>query len=213
MFKREKSIEQIIDGCISGKRNCQELLFKKFHGKMKVVVMRYIKDADTAQDVLSDAFVKVFAKINSFEKNGSIEGWVRKIVANTAIDAIRKNKKTFFLEDSNVVDHESLVTQPEGDDFEIEGINTSEITPEEYLGLIQELSPCYRAVFNMKLFENMSHKEIANILEVAEGTSKSNYSKARAILKDKVINLAKEKEKEKVQEKMKLLYKEVDVAK
>jgi len=211
MFKREKSIEQIIDGCISGKRNCQELLFKEFHGKMKVVVMRYIKDADAAQDVLSDAFVKVFAKINNFEKSGSIEGWIRKIVANTAIDAIRRNKKTFFLEDSNVVDHESLVTQPEGDGFEIEGINTSEITPEEYLGLIQELSPCYRAVFNMKLFEDMTHKDIANKLEIAEGTSKSNYSKARGILKDKVINLVKEKDK--VQEKMKLLYKEVDVAK
>jgi len=209
MNYKEKDIDQIIEGCISGNRKSQEFLFKMFHGKMKTVAMTYMKDEDSSQDILSDAFIKVFSKIKQYDKSGNIGAWIRKIVVNTAIDSIRKNKKLFFIDDSKSIESESLISEQE--EFEFEGFEYSDIAPEEFIKMIQELPDGYRVVFNMKLFENMGHKEIADKLGIVEGTSKSNYSRARSILKDKANSLIKEKRDK--EEGMKKTCREMDVEK
>jgi RNA polymerase sigma-70 factor (ECF subfamily) len=97
---REK-FREIVEGCIANNRKCQEQLFKLFYGKMLSVCIRYIPDRDSAQEVLQEGFIKVFDKIGAFDHKGSLEGWVRRIVVNTAIDHIRKSKKDPFRTDQD----------------------------------------------------------------------------------------------------------------
>jgi RNA polymerase sigma-70 factor (ECF subfamily) len=92
---------EIVEGCLRGERRSQELLFKQFYGKMMAVCLRYISDRDTAQEVLQEGFIKVFDKLEVFDFKGSFEGWIRRIIANTAIDTIRKNKRNPFLSDQD----------------------------------------------------------------------------------------------------------------
>lgn len=139
------------------------------------VCIRYVKDNDTAQEVLQEGFIKVFEKLKSFDYNGSFEGWIRRIFVNTAIDYIRKSKKNPFLTDDDndfKLGAENLLEEREDADlFDVKA----------YLALeaIQELSPAYKAVFNLYVIEDYSHREIAEILGISEGTSKSNLAKAK----------------------------------
>jgi len=180
-------INQIVEGCKSGDRNSQKKLFEMLYSKMIIVVKRYIKDDSLAQDILSESFIKIFESIKKFELKGSFEGWARRIVVNTTIDYIRKNKKSFFFEpvsDNNM--------EPELKDV----FDSFDISPEECLTLIRSLSPAYRTVFNMRVFEEMTHKDIAESLGIKENTSKANYSKARAILNNRVVDFMKNKKAE-----------------
>lgn len=141
--------------------------------------MRYLRDKDSAQEVLQEGFIKVFDNIQNFDKKGSFEGWMRRIVANCAIDAIRKSKKDFVLSENE----KDFVTLPEEDllheDWEI-----TTVKAELAMEAINKLSPAYKAVFNLYVFENYTHKEIAEILEISEGTSKSNLAKAKMNLQN-----------------------------
>lgn len=156
---------------------------------MLVVCMRYINDRDTAEEVLQEGFIKIFDKLSGFDYKGSFEGWMKRIMANTAIDSIRKSKKDPLLTDND-------------EDFKIGGENTLINQEEiEFLGLkaeialeaIKQLSPAYRAVFNLYVLEEYTHKEIAEILGISEGTSKSNLAKAKLnlqkVLKEKFMNI------------------------
>lgn len=151
--------------------------------------MRYARDRDSAEEMLQEGFIKVFDKLEGFDDKGSFEGWMRRIIANTAIDQIRKSKKDPMLtdndEDFKLGSEDRIVEQEEADALEIRA--------EMAMEAIQQLSPAYRAVFNLYVMEEYTHKEIAEILNISEGTSKSNLAKAKMnlqkILKEKFQNV------------------------
>jgi RNA polymerase sigma-70 factor (ECF subfamily) len=171
---REK-FREIVEGCIANNRKCQEQLFKLFYGKMLSVCIRYIPDRDSAQEVLQEGFIKVFDKIGAFDHKGSLEGWIRRIVVNTAIDHIRKSKKDPFRTDQD--DDFKLGTSDPM--VEMEELQLLELKAELAMKAIQQLSPAYRTVFSLYVLEDYSHKEIAEKLGISEGTSKSNLAKAK----------------------------------
>lgn len=173
--ENKEHLKELISGCIKNDRRSQEELFKLFYGKMLGVCMRYARDRDTAEEMLQEGFIKIFDKLEAFDYKGSFEGWMRRIIANTAIDNIRKTKKSPMLTDND-------------DDFKLGGSDAMvereelefvELKAEIALEAISELSPAYRAVFNLYVMEEYTHKEIAEILGISEGTSKSNLSKAK----------------------------------
>lgn len=172
-------LEELISGCKRGDRRAQEQLFKLYFGKMLSVGLRYIPDRDSAQDVVQDGFIKIFEHIKNFDQKGSVEGWMRRIIANQAIDAIRKKRKDTFLSgDDN--DYKYL---PEEEDH-VEDWNITTIKAEMAMEAIENLSPAYRTVFNLAVMENYTHKEIAEMLNINEGTSKSNLAKAKMNLQN-----------------------------
>jgi RNA polymerase sigma factor (sigma-70 family) len=188
-FRNESNVEnkeqlkEIIEGCLRNDRRSQEAIFKLFYGKMMVVCMRYTNDKDTAQEVLQEGFMKVFEKLGAFDYKGSFEGWVRRIVANTAIDSIRRSKKNPILTDND----NDFKIGGENPMEEQETIELGEIKAEMAMEAIQKLSPAYRTVFNLYVLEEYSHKEIAEMLGISEGTSKSNLAKAKMNLQ-KILN-------------------------
>jgi RNA polymerase sigma-70 factor (ECF subfamily) len=156
------------------------------------VAMRYSSDRDSAQDIVSDSFIKVFDKIDTFKGKGSIEGWVLRIVANTGIDFLKKNKNTFIVDVDAMVHYDGLLCFDE--EFEFDGIeDILDLPKSEILKEIQKLAPVHRAVFNMHVFEGMTHKEIAEELGIVEGTSKSTLSKAKVIIKKRMEILIEQK--------------------
>jgi RNA polymerase sigma factor (sigma-70 family) len=181
--ENKEQLKKIIEGCLQNDRRSQEAIFKLFYGKMMVVCMRYTNDKDTAQEVLQEGFVKVFEKLGAFDYKGSFEGWVRRIVANTAIDFIRRSKKNPILTDND----NDFKIGGENPMEEKETIELGEIKAEMAMEAIQKLSPAYRTVFNLYVLEEYSHKEIAEMLGISEGTSKSNLAKAKMNLQ-KILN-------------------------
>lgn len=173
--ENKDKLKKIIEGCLRNDRRSQEELFKLFYGKMLPVCMRYMPDRDTAQEVLQEGFIKVFEKLGAFDFKGSFEGWIRRIIANTAIDAIRKSKKDPYLTD-NDNDFKLGASDPI---VEREEAEFTELKAEIAMEAIQKLSPAYRTVFNLFVLEDYSHKEIAELLGISEGTSKSNLAKAK----------------------------------
>lgn len=174
LVKLTDDLNDILDGCVHGQRNAQEKLYRMLSARMFGVCMRYCRDYNEAKDVLQDGFIKVFENIKKFEHRGSFEGWVRRIIVNTAIEKFRKSKP------ETLYDKLPDIAEYEDNDPEIE------VTHEELLNLVQELPPQYRLVFNLYVFEEMTHKEISNMLSISEGTSKSNLSRARGILQQKL---------------------------
>jgi len=170
----ESDLRDLINGCVRGKRKPQEELFKRYYSKMMIVSMRYTKNADEAADILQDGFLKVFAKLEAYNYEGSFEGWIRRIIANTAIDQLRKRKNDFILlqEDQSLEDFADLIEE----DLEEEEV---EFKPDQVLAAMHELSPAYRTIFNLYVFENLTHNEIAEKLDISVGTSKSNLAKAK----------------------------------
>lgn len=176
-MKNQVNMDEIIAGCARNDRRAQEQLFRKYYGKMMTVVYRYIPDNDSAQEVLQNAFIKIFEKLTSYNNQGSFEGWIRRIVVNTAIDSIRKNKIQFSEISDNHLGGEF------DDPLELEELEQSlEIKHEQALQAIEKLSPAYRTVFNLYVMEEFTHKQIAEKLGISEGASKSNLAKARAKL-------------------------------
>ena len=151
--------------------------------------MRYIPDRDSAQEVLQEGFIKIFEKLGAFDYKGSFEGWIRRIIANTAIDAIRKSKKDPYLTD-NDNDFKLGSSDPM---VEKEDLDFIDLKAEIAMEAIKKLSPAYRTVFNLFVLEDYSHKEIGEMLGISEGTSKSNLAKAKMnlqkILNEKFMNI------------------------
>lgn len=168
--------ETLVKECAKGNPKAQRALFDKFAPKMLSVCYRYIGKSDEAEDVLQDAFVKIFHKVVEFKMEGSLEGWIRRIVVNTALDAIRKNKKTLGDVSVDDVSYKVSYTDDNFDDMDVKHL----------LKIINNLPDGYRVVFNMFAIEGYSHKEIADTLGVTENTSKSQYSRARAYLRNEL---------------------------
>ncbi len=173
-MKDKINIKDIISGCIRNERRAQEQLFRLYYGKMLVVIYRYITDKDSAQEVLQNAFIKVFEKLATYNNQGSFDGWLRRIVVNSAIDAIRKNK-IYFIELTDVNQSNEFDDPLEAQEIE----NEIELNHEKVLEAIEQLSPAYRMVFNLYVVEEFTHKKIAETLGISEGASKSNLAKAR----------------------------------
>jgi RNA polymerase sigma-70 factor (ECF subfamily) len=179
--------EQLVKKCVSGDNSAQKKFYDLFARKMMGVCLRYANSHEEAQDVLQDGFIKVFNKLPDFESKGSLEGWVRRIMVNTALDAYRKAKKH-----QNNVDVDSVGFMLEKKDFIIESINA-----EDLLNIIKTIPEGYRVVFNLFAIEGYSHKEIAERLGVSESTSKSQFSRAKKMLRKLLIekNIVEESER------------------
>ncbi len=178
-----EEIREIIEECASGNVRAQEKLYRMFAPKMFGVCLRYSKDRNEAEDNLQEGFVNVFLNIGSFRFEGSFEGWIRRIMVNVALGKYRKNNLLYPVED---------IGNYEMPDFS-DGIY-EKFGADELISLIQELPERYRMVFNLYVMEGMNHQEISEIMNISVGTSKSNLSRARDILKRKVNELYKEVE-------------------
>lgn len=165
----------IISECIAGSAKAQAKLYHQFAPKMFGVCLRYAKDASEAEDNLQDGFIKVFGNLKSFRHDGSLEGWIRRIIVNVSIEKLRKQHLLHPVED---------VTKFDSINFSDDVL--AKIAADDLLKIIQELPPRYRLVFNLFAIEGLSHQEIAKEMGIQEGTSKSNLTRAREILKRKV---------------------------
>ncbi len=174
--------EEVIEGCKKKERYYQELLYRRFAPKIYGVCMSYAKNREQAQDILHDSFLKIFRNINSFSKQGSFEGWIRRIVTNTAIDHVRKKGKSIPLISEEI---------PDTEDYEMEhhSINMSEIQEQ-----VARLPEGARIIFNLYTLEGMTHYQIAEKLNITVGTSKSQFSRARRMLQGWMKELIRKKD-------------------
>ena len=165
----------MLEGCLAGNALAQRKLYETYYGKMMSICMRYAKDREEARDILHEGFMKVYKNLHLYEPHRPLEVWIKKIMINTAIDHYRKNKKEPYHVDIDQAYAES-------DPSHISAIH--QISAEEIIKLVQELSPAYRTVFNLYVIEGYSHNEIAEMLGINVGTSKSNLAKARQRLQE-----------------------------
>ena len=175
--------DALIRKCIEWDRNAQNTLYKMFASKMFAVCLRYSSTREEAEDTLQEGFMKVFENIKKFRSEGSMEGWIRKIMVNAALQKFRATKQ-----EKNSVsldEHENNLPHYSDDDI------LSRLGVKEMIAMIQNRSPSYRMVFNLYVFEGMKHREIAEQLGISEGTSKSNLSDAKTILQKAVNNSLK----------------------
>jgi RNA polymerase sigma factor (sigma-70 family) len=178
-----KQLQALIDGCLKGDRRSQQAVHKLYYGKMKAVCMRYTRDYDQANDVLQEGFLKVFNNLEKFTGVGTFEGWMRRIMVNLSIDRFRKLKHDFILlSEPDDIERYSDDTEEVLDEIdELEEIYS--ITPEQIIDAMQQLTPAYRTVFNLYVYEDYTHQDIAEALGISVGTSKSNYAKAKKNMK------------------------------
>lgn len=171
----------LISACKKQDRDAQKALYEKFAPIMMAVCIRYCGDEETARDLLHDGFIRVFTQIGSYEGKGSFEGWLRRIFVNVALENYRKEKKKhLFLEEyGHMFTNE---TEAYADDL----LDIEDIPKEEIFEMISNLPPGYRTVFNLYIFEDMSHKEIAEELGINEAASRSQFYRAKTLLKKKI---------------------------
>lgn len=167
---------EIIQMAVENNRQAQRRIYTQFSPKMLSVCRQYIKDIHQAEDIMITAFMKVFASLNGFESKGSFEGWIRRIMINECISYIRVQKKVNFIEDENY---------PEESFNNIE----SQLSLEDIQFLIDNLPDGYKMVFNLFAIEGYKHREIATMLGINEGTSKSQLSQARKMLQGQINKL------------------------
>jgi RNA polymerase sigma factor (sigma-70 family) len=160
--------QELIRGCLRGSAQCQRQLYEQFAGKMYAVCLRYARSSADAADILQEGFVKVFTKLDQFQFQGSFEGWVRRIMVNTALRTYQRQR--FEFETSG---HEILPESP------VEPDALATLSEGELLRLISRLPDGYRVVFNMVAIEGYSHAEVAEQLGIQESTSRSQLTKAR----------------------------------
>lgn len=163
--------DDVISGCRKNKSEAQRFLFEKHSPKMLGVCQRYIKDTSEAEDVMVGGFVKVFSKIRQFKGEGSLEGWIRRIMINEALIYLRKHRHMYLEVDIQDIEHEPEYALLENN-----------LEAEDVLDIVQKLPEGYRTVFNLFAVEGYSHKEIAEILGINVNTSKSQLSRARKLL-------------------------------
>jgi RNA polymerase sigma-70 factor (ECF subfamily) len=178
------SDDQIIVGCLEGKRKAYSLLFKNYAPVMLGVCLRYSKNRIDAEDVMQDGFIKVFTQIHKFRREGSFEGWIKRIMINSAIDNYQSNLKHAFHEDVSEIDQSAIFTGHADEDDDLPG--ELDISKEKLMGMIQDLPDGYRVVFNLYAIENYNHREIAALLGISENTSKTQLLKARKALRKKI---------------------------
>ncbi len=172
----------IIRRCKRGDRKAQESVYNLLAGKMFAVCLRYCANYEEAKDVLHDGFVTVFTKIGQFQHAGSFEGWARRIFVNHALERYRNNTK---MPVDHIDDTDYQLAQPDVDDE----WGAYQLSEADLLALIDKLPQQYKVVFNLYAIEGLSHKDISEMLGIAEGTSRSNLLRARSILQKQINDL------------------------
>ncbi len=172
--------KQLIEGCRNGESWAQKLVYEQHASTMMSVCIRYVGDYETARDLLQEGFIKVFTKIDSYSGSGAFAGWVRRVFVTTALEYLRQNN--------------ALKQSTELDDFHTKFEDNQpsiidNITADELLNCVAKLSEGYRTVFNLYAIEGYSHAEIAEMLQISENTSRSQFMRARNILQRNVENL------------------------
>ena len=183
--------EKLIELCKKGKQQAQEELYDRFSAAMLATCMRYTGNREEAEDLLQEGFIKIFKNIYEFKarNEGSLAAWIKRIMVNTSISYLRKKKQQLFIEN---IDSYQIY---ENEEDPIEENENSQPDSEQLMKLISELPDGYRLVFNLYVLENYGHKEIAQILGITEGTSKSQLSKARIYLQKKLNSINESKKK------------------
>lgn len=172
----------IVDGCKKNDRRYQQMLYNQTFTKMIGACLRYSSDYDEAMDFVQEGYIKVFEKILMYQDTGSLVGWIKTIIVNNLLDAMRKSSKCQFS------DIDTTPIEGEDDSEEVlEKIAEDDKNAQRIVELVQDLPPAYRTVFNMYVVEDIPHKQIAEKLGITEGTSKSNFAKAKMKLKQMYI--------------------------
>lgn len=177
------TLEELISNCKKQDLKAQEELYKKFSGILFAVCLKYSPNYHEAEDNLQDAFLIIFQRIEQFKGKGSFEGWIKRIAINTVLQKYRK-KKIFHLSNEEQIEEEEVVK-----------VENNQVPLDFLLKIVQELPNRYRLVFTMYVLDDYSHKEISDFVGISVGTSKSNLARARGILKVKIEDYYKEKEK------------------
>lgn len=177
----------LIKGCMEWDRQSQSKLYKLYYAKMFAVCYRYSRNKEEAEDTLLEGFMRVFENIKNFKQEVALEGWIRRIMVNLAIDKFRKNTKMISI--VHIDDYQHKMGDYATDDV------VSQMNAKELMKMVQKLPPGYRIVFNLYVFEGLKHREIAEQLGISEGTSKSNLSDARVLLQRALNNSVSNLEK------------------
>ena len=190
MLTKEELIN-CIEGCKHNKRIYQNKIYVAFYDYAMSICFKYSNDKEDAVEIINDGFLKIFREIYNYKPLSEdiafgFTSWLRRIMINTAIDHYRKNKNNAIFKDLN--DEQTNVTAGEEKDI------LANISYNELIKIVQELSPAYRIVFNLYAIEGMTHKEVGQHLNISEGTSKSNFAKARAFLQNKLLQKSTKKE-------------------
>jgi len=167
------SLEQLISNCKKNDTKAQSQLYKLFSSKLFSICLKYSRNYAEAEDNLQDSFVTIFKKIDQYNSKGSFEGWIKRITINTALQRYRKKGVFKIVNEGNI------------EDVSVE-IEDNDISIDYLLKIIQELPDRYRLVFNLYVLDGYSHKDVAEMLNITIGTSKSNLARARLILKGKI---------------------------
>lgn len=168
--------QELVEGCRKRERSAQKQLYDAFAGKMFAICLRYVKNRSDAEDILQDSFIKIYENIDTFRGDSPLQYWIKSIVVNTALKHIRKQKNLMELDDvhtytNHVVDSE---------------LTLSGFQMQQLMGFIQELPTGCQTIFNLYAIEGYQHNEIAELMGISEGTSKSQYSRARMLLQQKL---------------------------
>lgn len=172
------TVNELISLCLKGDRNSSKILFDQYSRKMMALCYRFARDRNEAEDILQEGFVRVFAKLDLYSGEGSFEAWMRRVIINTALKYRQKHITRHNFSD---LDHVHV--------FDNAPTVLDSMSQEEILNLVQELPSGYKTVFNLYVIEGYSHKEIAESMGIGESTSRSQLVKARAMLKEKLLNI------------------------
>jgi len=175
-LKQSKRLENILFGCVRKKRNSQKQLYELYYRFGFSICRRYAKNMEETEEMVNNGFLKIFLNIDKFNPDLKFENWARRIFINTAIDYYRKYANDFSENHLSVDESTALLPRVEPDILE-------KLSGDEILNCIARLPPSYRIAFNLSVVEGYSHPEIADMLQISVGTSKSNLSKARRKLK------------------------------
>jgi RNA polymerase sigma factor (sigma-70 family) len=173
----------LLAACVNGDRASQEQLYKQFFSFAMGVSLRYLNSKEEAIEVVHDSFIKVFTKAEFFKPESNFKAWFKRILINTSIDALRKEKKHGYLIDISNAEYVNGYDTPA----------SSVLQEQDLMKLVNTLPPAYKTVFCMFAIDGFSHQEIADTLGISEGTSKSNLSRAREILRNKLAKVDKDK--------------------
>jgi len=168
------SLDKLIYQCANNEPKAQEEIYRLFAGKLFALCLKYSRDRQEAEDNLQDGFITIFNKVGQFKNKGSFEGWMKRIVINTALQKYRNKSVLNLVNEENIAEEASVEVEEE------------EVSLDYLLSVIQKLPNQYRLVFNLYVLDGYSHKEVAKTLNISEGTSKSNLSRARGILRKQI---------------------------
>lgn len=176
--------EQIIEGCIAENRKAQKMLYDRYSPVMMGICIRYSKSTDEAEDIMQDGFIKVFSHIETFRRQGSFEGWIKRIMVNTALNHYHKNQKNLHQNIDDIRENRILNQD--------DPINKLPYNQSQMLHAIRSLPDGYSIIFNLYVFEKYKHREIAEMLNISVNTSKSQLSKARTYLQRTLVKISSE---------------------